>query len=376
MLFKGSPFTGVMLMTGNSQRQIRRLVGSAIAIVVLCGANLFAQEEKISPLSDYMYKKDFAQYEAIKKETNVQKRGELLLAFVKERPISRILYYAVTDYQESVKPLIEKKDWAKVISMEEALLALLPSEKAVQAAQIPVGVEDFIKDQLRPSNLSVQRALSAAYIETKNLPKAAETAEKVYAMDPDKSMLPVLANIYLQIQNYDKYLVYAQKLLADTPIDQAQGYQTALTMAQVYIQKQQTGKAIELLGKVMSVYADKVPPGVQEASWNATRAFYYGAMAADAYGKKDYGKAQELYEKTVRFDPKRDDAYYFIGMCKWQNKDQENAIVSFARCVVLNKQYAPKAKQYLEELYKAQHNNSLDGLDQVLAKAKSDLGIG
>jgi tetratricopeptide (TPR) repeat protein len=362
-------------MTGNSQKQIRKLICSAIGIAVLCGAGIFAQEEKISPLSDYMYKKDFARYEEIKKETNVQKRADLLLGFVKERPISRMLLYVATDYQEAVKPQIEKKDWGKVISMEETLLALLPSEKTVQAAQIPVGVEDFLKGQLRPTNLLIEKALLGAYIESKNLPKAAEAGEKVYAIAPDKTVLPVLANVYLQMQNYDKYLVYAQKILADTPISQAQGYQTALTMAQIYIQKQQANKAIELLAKVMSVYADKVPPGVQEASWNATRAFYYGVLAAEAYGKKDYDNAQQLYEKTIQFDAKRDDAYYFIGMCKWQKKDQEGAIQSFARSVVLNKQYAKRGQQYLEELYKAQHNNSLDGLDQVLAKAKSDLGI-
>jgi lipopolysaccharide biosynthesis regulator YciM len=362
-------------MTGNSQKQFRRLIGSAIAILMLCGANILAQEEKISPLSDYMYKKDFARYEEIKKETNPQKRAELLLGFIKERPISRMLLYVATDYQECVKPYMDKKDWAKVISMEESLQSLIPTEKTVQAAQIPVGVEDFLKGQLQPTNISIQKALLGAYLETKNLPKAAEAAEKIYAFSPDKAMLPVMANIYLQMQNYDKYLAYAQKVLAETPIDQPQGYQTALTMAQVYMQKQQTNKAVELLGKVMNVYADKAPPGVQEASWNATRAFYYGVLAAESYSKKEYDKAEELYGKTARFDPKRDDAYYFIGMCKWQNKDQTGAIQSFAKAVVLNKQYAPKAKQYLEDLYKAEHNNSLDGLDEVLAKAKTELGI-
>jgi hypothetical protein len=43
--------------------------------------------------------------------------------------------------------------------------------------------------------------------------------------------------------------------------------------------------------------------------------------------------------------------------------------------VVLKKTLAPKAQEYLEQLYKPLHNNTLDGLDQVLAKAKSELGI-
>ncbi len=361
-------------MTGNAQKQILRLIGLTAAILILCGANTFALQEKISPLSDYQYKRDYAQYEGIKKEADVQKRGELLLAFIKEHPISRILLYAATDYQESVKPFLEKKDWAKAISLEEGLMALVPSVKTVQDAGIPTGVDSFIKEQLLPTQKLILSSLVTAYYQSQNWPKAAETAEKIYEMAPDKSLLPAIADIYLKF-NADKYLAYGQKILAEFPMDQLQGYGTAIQMAQVYIQKQDIAAATDLFSKVMDVYGDKVPPNVPEAQWNATRAVAYGVIATGVYAKKEYSKAQELYEKVVKFDPKRDDAYYFIGMCKWQNKDPEGVIESFAKCVVLNKTQAKKAQQYLEDLYKARHNDSLEGLDKVLDKAKTDLGI-
>ncbi len=362
-------------MTGNAQRRTYKLIGSAIAIALLCGAAVFAQEQTISPLSDYMYKKDFARHEEIKKETNVQKRADLLKAFVKERPISRMLLYVTSDYLECLKPHINNKDWAKLIPAYESFLALLPSEKSVrsQADVIPVGLEDFLKKQLAPSKLLIQRGLLTAYYQSNNFAKAAETAERVYAAAPEKDMLPLLTDIFLKTQNNDKYLNYGQKLLDATPINQSYG--TALQMADIYMKKQQTDKAIDLLGKVMSVFSEKVPPGLQEASWNATRAFYYGVVAAKAYEAKNYNKALEQFRTVVRFDPKRDDAYYFIAMSLWQNGDQQGAIPYFAKSVVLNKQYAAKARQHLEQLYKAEHSNSLDGLDEELAKAKSSLGI-
>jgi tetratricopeptide (TPR) repeat protein len=361
-------------MTDDTQRQVRRFVSSIVVLItVLCGAGVFAQIEGVSPLSDWMYKKDFARYEGIKKEANAQKRCDLLLAFTKERAISRMLLYAASDYQACIKPEINKKNWAKVISMEESLLALLPSEQKVKAANIPVGVEDYLKGQLRPTVETIQRTLLAAYLGSNNLPKAAETGDNVYEMTGDAAMVPVLADIYLKMHNFDKYLSYGQKILASTPIEKSYGI--ALQMADVYIKKQQTNKAIELLAKVMNVYADKVPPGVSEANWNATRALYYEVVASEAYGKKDYNKAMQLFGKLAQLDPKRDDTYYFIGMCKWQNKDQPGAIESFAKCVVLNKQYAAKARTYFEQLYKAEHSDSLDGLDQELEKAKSSLGI-
>jgi tetratricopeptide (TPR) repeat protein len=360
-------------MTGNAQKQIFKAIGLAVAIFVLFGTYSFSMQEKVSPLSDYQYKKDFAQYDTIKKEADIQKRADLLLAFVKERPISRMLLYAATDYLDCVKPQVEKKDWAKAISMEEALLALVPSEKTVQDAGIPAGVEAFIKEQLVPTQKLMLQNLLGAYYQANNLQKASEAAEKLYAITQDKSVLPVLADVNLRLQNTDKFLEYGKKILAEIPMEQA--YTIALQMAQVYIQKQDVASATDLFSKIMDVYGDKLPPGVQEAQWNATRAAAYGIIATGVYAKKDYPKAIELFDKVAKFDPKRDDAHYFMGMCKWQSKDQEGAIQAFAKCVVLNKQYAPKAKQYMEDLYKAQHSGSLDGLDQVLAKAKSELGM-
>lgn len=366
-------------MTRIAQKKILA-IGITVAILVASAAiNTFAfQEEKISPLSDYQYnKKDFPRYEEIKKEADVQKRAGLLLEFVKERPISRILIFATTDYLAAVKPHIDAKDWAKALSMMETWWAALPTEESVKAEQIPVGTEEFLKDHLQASQKLLLSSMLQVHMQSNNLPKAAETVEKLYAMTPDDALLPVMANIYLGMKNEDKYLEIAQKMLEKTPIDQG-GYAIALQMAQVYIGKQDVATATGLLTKIMDVYGEKVPDNVPEEQWNATRAFAYGLMASSAYAAKDYAKTQELYEKVVKYDPKNDVAYYYIGMCKWQNKDQEGAIDSFAKTVVLNKTMAAKAKQYMEDLYKAQHSGAADplaGLDEVLAKARTELGV-
>ncbi len=353
----------------------RRLVGSMMALLLLCGASGFALQGKISPLSDYQYKKDYAQYEEIKKEADVQKRADLLLGFVKERPISRILLYVVTDYQAAVNPSLEKKDWPKAISMTEALLSILPTEETVKAEEIPVGSEEFLKDQLAPSVLMLQRTMLAAQYGAGNMPKAAELAEKIYAAAPDATMLQTLAAIYLGMQNFDKYLEYGQKILAQAPMDQPLGYTTALQMADIHLRKQDVPAATAMFSKIMDVYGDKVPPNMAENQWNATRAIAFGLMGADAYQKKDYPGALGLYQKVVQFDPKRDDAWYYIGMSKWQTEGQDAAVEPFAKCVVLEKTMAPRAKQYLEQIYQGSHSGSLDGIEEVLTKARADLGI-
>ena len=368
-------------MTGSAQSQTSKVIGLTIAVLILCGTSASALQEKISPVSDYQYKKDYAQVEGIVKETDPQKRAELLLGFVKEHPISKSLAYVAQSYMACAQPALQSKDWNKAISMIEAFMALMPTEKSVQAAAVPEpGAGEFIKDQLVPTRKTLQSTLMAIYFQSNNLPKAAETGEKIYAATPDKAVAASLADIYLKMQNVDKFLTYGEKVVAEIPIEQSYGI--ALQMAQVYMQRHDIPKARALYVKMNDAFGDKVPQGLQPQAWSSIRAIAQDPLAehslpaAEAYAQKDYPKAIELYEKVAKFDPKRDDAYYYIGMSKWNSKDPEGAIEAFAKTVVLGKTNAKKAQQYLEDLYKARHNNTLDGLDQVLAKAKADLGIG
>jgi tetratricopeptide (TPR) repeat protein len=396
---------------------MQRFSGSAIAILILCAPMFAQQDSKPSPLSDYQYKTDYARYETIKKESDPQKREGLLLTFLKDRPISRMLSYIVADYLECIKPIIEK-DLSKAIALEEGLLVLLPTEKTIQDAGIPAGAEgpasadDFRKTQLHTTQVSIQRSLLSAYYKSNNFPKALETAEKLYTPTHDPSMLPVLAEIALKMKDYDKFLDYGNKILAGSSIEKE--CLTAIQMAQVHTQKQNTSAAMDLYSKVVDAFGDKFPPNLQEVQYNAIRTSVYATKGNAAYEKKDYPKAQELFEKILQYDPKNgairtsaylaganaayfdkkdypkaqelfekaiqvdhknDFAHFYFAMCKWQNKDPEGAIEAFAKCVVLNKPTAKKAQEHLETLYKARNKESLEGLDKVLAKAKTDLGI-
>ncbi|HYK90007.1 MAG TPA: tetratricopeptide repeat protein [Acidobacteriota bacterium] len=346
--------------------------GAMVTLVALC-AFVAGAQEKISPLSDYQYKKDYAQCESILKEADLQKRADLLTAFQKEHPISKMLDYVALQYLECLKPYLQKKDWAKAISMEEAFLAIMPTEKTVQAAAIPVGVEEFTKKQLIPSQKAMYQALMAAYYQSGNLPKAAENAEKVYAVAPDKTGVATLADIYLRMQNYDKYLIYGEKILAEFPMDQAYG--TALQMVQVYSQKQNGAKAMELLSKVVDAFPDKTPPGMKEEAWSAVRANYWNQKAAESYKQKDYPAAMDLFAKVIKIAPQNDEAYYYTGMCKWNSKDLDGAIEPFAKAAVLGKNFAKRAQDNLDQLWKARHPDNPAGIEEVKSKAKADLGI-
>lgn len=310
---------------------------------------LQAQQAQPSPTSEYQYKKDYAQVEGIMKETDPEKRAQLLLAFVKEHPQSRMIPYVSGYYSQIVAPLQQAGAWAKVIAMNEAFLALVPDDKAALGS------------------------LVGAYFQTQNFAKTAEYGEKFYVMTPDKSVAFILATSYFQLKNTDNFMKYAEKVLAEFPTDQV--YTMALQVAGTYAAKKDLTKAAEQAQKVLTAFGEKVPQGVQEKDWNVTRSYAHTLIAASLYEKKEYPKAIEQYEKAAKFAPHSDEPYYFIGMSKWNGKDHEGAIAAFAKATVLNKQYAKRAQDNLEKLYKPLHNDTLDGLDEVKAKAKSELGI-
>ena len=358
----------------------RRLVGSTIIIMLLFGAVGFTQD-KISLLSDYYMKRDLPRYEEIQKETDAQKRAGMLIELLKERPVNRIYPYIIPDYQKAINSHLEKKEWDRAISLAGNLQAALPTEatvkKLVDDGDITVvdnNVQEFLTI-VSNARLAMQQVVFTAHYSAGNWAEAAKLQEQFYADAPSLQGLQLLADIYQKMQNNDKYLEIAQKIVAQAPITQPLGFSTTYQMLQMRRQKNDIAGVTELYGKLMDAYGDKTPEGVDAAAWNQERAIAYSLLAQDPYTKKDFRKALELYERVVKADPDNGDAYYYIGMCKWQIEGQDSAVEPLAKSVVLNKASAATARQNLEQIHKAKNSDSLDGLDEILAKAKSSLGI-
>jgi len=358
----------------------RRLIGLSIMILLLCGASAFALQDKISPLSDYMYKRDFPRYEEIKKETDPQKLAGLLIEFLKDRPINKLLPYILPDYQGVLIGYLGKDEWDKAISAAKEMLDVLPTDKAIEEEEIPVGVEEFMQ-QLQQVRQAMQRISQAAEFSSSyssgNLARAAELQEQINAASPSIEGVQILADIYLRMENYDKYLENAKKLMAEFPITQPQGFAVAYDSLQVYRQKKDVPAITDISKKLMDVYGEKLPEGFPAAEWNQERAIAYMMFAQEPYAAKDYPKALELFEKVVKADPSDGDAWYLIGMCKWQIEGQAGAVVPFAKSVVTNKAQSARARQYLEQIHDTLVKQEKDpgSIDEILAKAKADLGI-
>src|SRR4029450_5787803 len=141
------------------------LSGGLLAALVIAAPLSMAQQEKPSPPPGYQHRKDYAEVEeGIKKEADPQKRADMYLAFIKAHPQSRMIPHVSSYYSEIVAGHAKAGEWPKVISMNEAFLALVPDDKAATAS------------------------LLGAYFQTQNWAKTAELVEKVYAATPDKGV--------------------------------------------------------------------------------------------------------------------------------------------------------------------------------------------
>ena len=94
-------------------------------------------------------------------------------------------------------------------------------------------------------------------------------------------------------------------------------------------------------------------------------------IGTSLYEDGKFAEAIKSLQQALRFE-KHGEPYYYIGMCQWKQDLIEDAILSFARAELQGGDIAPQAKEKVEQLYKALHNNTTIGIEKVYRKAKEE----
>ncbi len=77
--------------------------------------------------------------------------------------------------------------------------------------------------------------------------------------------------------------------------------------------------------------------------------------------------------KFIKVRPRVGETYYFLGRALKEQGKVPEAMDALAKCYVLKNPVSPKAKQFLDYIYKAAKGN-LNGLDALIQKARNDVG--
>ncbi len=340
-----------MSMTVRKQFIILALIVSAVVL----GSPLYGQEpfsaEGIPAGSDFVYRKQYDQVQEIMKTPDLAQREQKLTAYYQKlQPEAKIREYMEAYFGQILEEYQKKGMTAQANALTQKMLKWFPKSDALLGQQ-----------------------LKTAY-DGKNWSKVIEVGEKMRATAPnDVQVLAMLTQAYQSTNNNAKVLELAPKLVDALGPKKAINY--VVFLGDQYRQKNDTANARKYYNMALQAYPTTPPDGWKAAQWNAVKEASYQLSATAAWNAQNWPAVIKSYQEVLKLDPQNDGAYLGMGLAYWKQQELDAAQAAFAKAVVLNKTTAAKARQYLEQLYKPRNNNSLDGLDQVLAKAKAELGV-
>jgi tetratricopeptide (TPR) repeat protein len=307
-----------------------------------------ALPEGVPPESEWAYGQHLGQVEEMMDVSDLAERVRQLESFMnKLHPDSKILQYYESFFNRTVEDYQRAGQTQEATALTNKMLQLFPDSVSL------------LTQELR------------AAIQAQDYARAIELGEKLQAIKPDQQTTVLLAQSYIATNNAAKASEYSQKALE--ALGPKEGLYFAYWLATYHTGQRQMDKVVEYYDMVLKAYPQGTPSGWDAGQWNTIKATAYGALARVAYDKEDFPGAIQNYGESLRYQPQNDLAYLSMGLSYWKLQQLEPAMDVFAKAVVLGKDHSAKAREYLEQIYKPLNSDSLDGLDALLAKARTEL---
>ncbi len=286
------------------------------------------------------------------KEPDPEKRLVLINAFMEKYPKSKLMPHIVREYQVLMFDFNQSKNWPRLLEMSEK----------------------WLKDHKDDAQYLDYAAAAAQNMG--NHQKFIEYGEKVYALKPTNEYAFYIAQSYKKLDNKAKYMEWTEKALPFPPED----FGVRMEFVDKYAKEKNLDKAAEYAKLALkSLEIAKKPASIQDAEWQKwtteTRKSCYYFIALNAYEKGKWQETINQLNLVLKIDKKHHAAYYYIGHSLWKLERVEEAIEAFAKAVLLKGEFSAQAKNYMEQLYKAIHNNTLIGIEKVYNRNAAELGV-
>ena len=317
------------------------------------------------------------------------------------RPKTRAEFDAYTQ-------LYNEKDMRRKAMLAGRFIADFPeSDYLLGAYQLEIQAHDALGNHAR--------VVSAGEKALQEFPEAGK-APRIF-------MLQRMIRGYQQLNDPRKTIEAAARLLSVEPSH----LPTLLTLSMVlprFLPEDETGRARQLdraleiarraQRRVEAIVSGPKPSTMTAAQWVRQKthlpARVHAALGLIHFNGKDYPSAIEEYEKSTALDRGESVDFYRLGiayyyqalavsqeLAEWDQKEnpdaaakeekeaqfaswRDKAITALAKVIVLKDdtpaQVVESARAQLEGLYKSRNNDSLDGLEAVIAEAARELGVG
>ncbi len=316
----------------------------------LMGQDPIELPEGVPPESDWAYSRHLEQTQEIMKNSDPAQREAQLESYrTKLHPKSKILPYFESFFSQTAEDYRAAGNSSAADALVGKMMQLYPDSPALIAKELQAATQ-------RQDHPSIIRF-----------------GEKLYAADPNPQIGRILAESYINTNNEAKALEFSAKTLeALGPQD---GVFFAYWLAGYYAGKNDTDSALKYYNVVLGAFPNSSPPGWSADQWNGVKATAFSVRGRDAYVKKDYPAAIANYTEVLKFQPQNDFIHLYIGLSFWRLQRLEDAQGALAKAVVLGKEYAGQAREYLEQIYKPLNSDTLDGIEEVLNQARAALNL-
>lgn len=321
-----------------------------VAALLFTSAPLFAQDYTIEEYNAY--------------QKAVDDGEDAMIGFLQEHPDSSLNEYVVGAYLQKLNGYSEKAQWDKAYQEGKKFLD-------------QVGTKTVPEDNQNRS-LILAMTTWAAY-NSRHYAEAAQYGEKVYATKPDTpNLVMILARSYLNAGDLANAVKYGEKYCAT--VEPEKCFDILPTLMRYYADQKNWNTA----GKYARLTVDALskapkPASVEASEWqkytNEQKSVAYTIMGRNAFESKNWTASEKSYSTALNLAPNNDlraEAHYYIGMSRWNQKQIDPAMDAFARGVVQgNTPYRETCQKQLEKLYRATHNGSLAGLDELLERVRT-----
>lgn len=300
-----------------------------------------AEEAESSP----EYIEQYEAWEKASNEPDPHKSAAMLIQFLEKYPKSELLRYAENSYA--------------------SLLLKCSEEKKLQ--DLETLAEQWLK--IHPDNLQAIAYVASASKELGHNDKWIQNLIEIYKRMPTGSLANEIGQAYNKTKNKAKYLEWTE--LALTYPEFETDFRTRLSLVQFFADEKNPSKAVEYAKSAIKA-ADVVKnPGTEtKEQLHIVRKACYDTIGKMLLEQEKYEESIQAFQQAFDLE-KSSESSYFIAYCLRMQNNIDDAMIWYARAEQLGGDYAAKAKENLEQLYKALHNDTLIGIEKIHRKAKT-----
>ena len=346
-------------------RYFKMLLSLLFALVVaffifgITGGPAFAavQEEEGEEMTEEEYEAYMAEYtawETADKEPDILKSGAMLIELIRKNPGSKMAPYAEGSYMRLLNKCVEEKKYQELESLAEQW------------------------NVFKPGNENIVRMIAAAAKELKHTEKYIQILEEMYKRTPQLDYAKEIASLYKdEIKNDAKYVEWTEIIMKES--GEASDFVRHYELFQHYSTKKDTAKMMDYAQSTLkAIDQTKNPPADVAKILPTIRQELNHYIGTRYYSDKKYDNAITYFLKALK-DKKYSEGYYLIGNCLWEQKKILNARMAFAKAQLFgesaqaskeDKAYAPRAKERMEQLHRALHNDTLTGINNRYKQAQ------